>query len=272
MTRSNVLYALRPWLAWCRRAGLVPEAASRRAIQVWINEQLAGGRHPRTVNADAGWVRGWYRWMHRVGMIRIDPMEGVIVPRRPKTAPDQWLGPRDLGLLLARARVDALPGVSAAVHLWGVNGPRLGETLALDVGDVRRIDDATVIRLERGKDTGVDWLGCPPIVAEQVHRARAGRRSGPLLLNRAGRRLDAGFARAELRRLCEAVGVPVVTPKGLRVGAISLALGEHVPPRDVQIAAGHRGAATTEYYDRARIAATAAASQAVAALVARDGS
>lgn len=266
-TRSNTLYGLRRWLAWCERAEILPEAASTQAIQMWIGEELASGRHRRTLYSEASCVRGWYRWMRRVGMARADPSVGVRLPRRPPPTPRLWLGPRDLRLLLRQACTDSYPGACAAIHLWAICGTRIGETLALDVTDASRIDDELVLRITRGKDTGVDWLHCPPLVARQVHRARGGRMSGPLLVGLAGRRLLDVTARAELRRLCAAAGVPEVTPHGLRTGQISLALGAHVPPRDVQYGAGHRHMSSTESYDRGRIAAAGDAAEAVARLV-----
>ena len=78
----------------------------------------------------------------------------------------------------------------------------------------------------------------PPRVGRAVDQAAGGRTSGPLLLTRAGNRMNRHAATRIVTRLAKAAGVTKhISPHSLRHSFITAALDAGVPLRDVQIAA-----------------------------------
>jgi site-specific recombinase XerD len=106
----------------------------------------------------------------------------------------------------------------------------------------------------RGKGGKTVLVPLPPAVARAVDRAVGDRQHGPLLLNRAGRRMDRQAATRRLHQLARVAGVrtPRLHPHMLRHTYVTTMLDAGVDLRDVQIAARHADPRTTMRYDRAR--------------------
>ena len=86
-----------------------------------------------------------------------------------------------------------------------------------------------------------------------VDLAAGERTSDPLLLTRAGNRMNRHAATRIVRRLAKRAGISKhISPHSLRHSFITAALDAGVPLRDVQIAAHHADPRTTTRYDRAR--------------------
>jgi site-specific recombinase XerD len=90
-------------------------------------------------------------------------------------------------------------------------------------------------------------------VARALDLAAGDRNSGPLLLSRAGTRLNRHAATRIVRRLSKRAGISKhISPHSLRHSFITAALDAGVALRDVQIAARHSDPRTTTRYDRAK--------------------
>jgi site-specific recombinase XerD len=78
--------------------------------------------------------------------------------------------------------------------------------------------------------------------------------TGPILLNRAGTRIDRHAATRRLKHLAKSAGIrmPRMHPHMLRHTFVTTMLDAGVPLRDVQIAARHADPRTTMRYDQAR--------------------
>lgn len=254
-TRENYTVDLRLWVSWLAAEHVDPAAVDRAVIERWAAAGREDGRSPRTVGTRLGHVCGAYRWAWQTGRDEQDRGAGVRRPGRPRPCPRLWLGRDDLHTLLDHVRAAGDVEMSAAVHLWGLAGLRCGETMALDVADLSSHDGQATVRVTRGKGTGTDEVVLAPSAAEAVQAARGDRVTGPLLVNHVTRRrLSASIARKRLARLDYEAGVPPVTPQGLRVGFITLALDAGIDERAVMIAAGHASSAQTALYDRHRSA------------------
>lgn len=269
-TQENTWYDLRLWADWCDGQGLDPLSATRADLEVWLTEGLAAGRASRTVGTWLCHVAGVYRWAWETGVIGHDPSAGVRRPRRPRAAPRLWLGPEDLSLLLAESRAES-PQVGALVHLLGLCGLRTSELVRARVEDAHSYDGRQVLHLHRAKNTCSQWMPLPAPVAGQVERAVGGRAAGSLLARSDGRPWSAVMIRRALYALEDELGLPHVTPQGLRVGAITLALRAGVDERVVMISAGHTSSAQTARYDAARTSVEAPAGVALAAWLDRLG-
>jgi integrase/recombinase XerD len=105
-----------------------------------------------------------------------------------------------------------------------------------------------------GKGGKVVLVPLPPAVGRAIDRAVSERTAGPILLNRAGRRMDRHAATRRLTCLAKNAGIrmPRMHPHMLRHTFVTTMLDAGVPLRDVQIAARHADPRTTMRYDRAR--------------------
>jgi integrase/recombinase XerD len=250
-SRQNAIYDLRAWLGWCRSQGLDWMAADADDIMRRGAELRAAGLSPRTVAGLYATVCGLYHWLWEAGHRADDASARVKRPRAPRSSGRVWLGRDDLRRLLDHVRAGD-PTTSAATHLWGLSGPRTGETLRLDVADLSRHGGRMSVVIRRSKGRDVERIALPAVTAAEIERALGGRTSGPLLLSHVGSRLQPGIALGRLARACRDAGVPVVTPQGLRVGAITLALEAGIPERLVGLSVGHDSTAQTAQYDRQR--------------------
>ena len=107
------------------------------------------------------------------------------------------------------------------------------------------------------KTPGAETLTLPASTARLLDTARAGRREGALLLNpRTSCPWTKSAERGRFQRLVAHAGVPPVTPYGLRVTMITLALDAGFSERQVSAAARHASSAQTARYDRLRVHAS----------------
>lgn len=250
-TRENLHGHLRRWVAWCETRAIDWPTATADDALAWAAELRDAGRSTRTVSTLLSAIRGLYRWLWAVGQRPDDASRQIPLPPRERSADRVWLARDDLRRLLDAARA-ADPVTGCAVHLWGLSGLRLGEALRIDIADLSRHDDHATVAVRRSKATGRDRIALPDATAELAARCVAGRATGPLLLSHTGRRLTPIPARQRLRALCHEAGIPAVTPQGLRVGWITLALEAGIPERQVAISAGHASSAMVAHYDARR--------------------
>jgi site-specific recombinase XerD len=98
----------------------------------------------------------------------------------------------------------------------------------------------------------VAMVPLPPAVGRANDRAVSERTAGPILLNRAGTRMDRHAATRRLKHLAKSAGIrmPRMHPHMLRHTFVTTMLDAGVPLRDVQIAARHADPRTTMRYDR----------------------
>ena len=155
--------------------------------------------------------------------------------------------------MLAAGRDSTNPSDFALVCLLGLLGLRIAEATGLDVSDLGEEHGHRVLRVI-GKGHKIVLVPLPPAVARAIDRAVGDRSTGPILLNRAGRRMDRHAATRRLHRLQQLAGVRIARmhPHMLRHTFVTTMLDAGVDLRDTQIAARHADPRTTMRYDRAR--------------------
>ncbi|TDD37505.1 hypothetical protein E1286_37180 [Nonomuraea terrae] len=146
------------------------------------------------------------------------------------------------------------PVDAAAVALLAVCALRVGELVALTIGQVR--DDAGhCVIVFRRKGGTVDRVPVPPRVCALLDPLREGRAADALLFTRQdGRPFDRWRMTTALRRAATAAGVDAkgLTPHTARATAATALLDAKVPLADVQELLGHASPVTTKRYDRGR--------------------
>jgi integrase len=141
------------------------------------------------------------------------------------------------------------------IALMAYNGLRVSEVLNADASDhdLQRGVHTLTVRRKGGK---VVVIPLADTVAEAVVCHLAGRRSGPLVQSRTGRRLDRGTAGHILRQVAAealpAERAATLHPHVLRHSWVAGLLDAGVALHEVQRAASHASPTTTMRYDRSR--------------------
>jgi site-specific recombinase XerD len=141
----------------------------------------------------------------------------------------------------------------ALVTMLGLLGLRIFEATGSDITALGEARGHRVLTVH-GKGDKIALIPLPPAVGRAIDRAASDRTSGPILRNRAGRRMDRHAATRRLRILAEIAGVTTARmhPHMLRHTFVTTMLDAGVDLRDLQIAARHADPRTTMRYDRAR--------------------
>src|SRR5689334_1793803 len=253
-SRGHAETDLRAFLVWCAERAVDPLATTRPHVELsvrWMQEQrrYAASTVPRRLSI----VAGFYRTCVIDGVLQHSPAEFVRRPTVPATSPTLGLSHLQFEAMLAAGRDSGNPNDFALVCLLGLLGLRISEATGLDVTDLGEEHGHRVVRVV-GKGHKMVLVPMPPAVARAVDRAVGDLMFAPILLNRAGRRMDRHAATRRLRRLQRAAGVRIARmhPHMLRHTFVTTMLDAGVDLRDTQIAARHADPRTTMRYDRAR--------------------
>lgn len=251
-TRSGYAADLKAWFGWCENAGLHPLEVRRPHLEVFVRQLEESGRYARsTIKKRLSTVCGFYKFAHLDGYVDKDPALHVRRPKIEGESTTNSLDRMELGHFLALAQASG-PMDHALACLLGLLGLRVSEACNADV------EHLSVVRGHRtlaviGKGHKRALIPMPPRVHRAVDLAVGEREEGPILLSRAGTRMDRFAATRIVKRLAKAAGVEKrISPHSLRHSAVTACLDAGVPLRDVQYFARHADPRTTSYYDRAR--------------------
>jgi len=265
-TRETYQRALRHWSQWCIDHDLALLEVRREHVERWLRELEESGVAASTRAVHLAAVSGYYELAVDEELMRRNPVAAVRRPKLPKDSQRLGIDKDDGTRLLAVAEVTV--SVSRRDYLLAclllLNGLRVSEALALNLGDIRVERGHTVASVRRKGDTRQDVV-LPPRTVAALDLACGDRQTGPLLITSSGHRVDRWAAQKITRRLARQAGVPHrVFPHALRHGFITAGLDAGVPLHRVQDAAGHADPRTTRRYDRKRQALDNHAAYAVA--------
>ncbi|MFZ2012464.1 MAG: tyrosine-type recombinase/integrase [Nocardioides sp.] len=217
----------------------------------WMQE--ARGFAPSTVSRRLSVVAGFYRTCVIDSLLEHSPVEHVRRPHVPTESPTLGLSHLQFEALLTASRDSVNVNDFALVAMLGPLGLRIFEATGADVATCLKVHGHRVLTV-LGKGDRLALVPLPPAVARAVDRAIGDRPDGPILRNRAGRRMSRHAATRRLRVLAGVPGVSLVRmhPHMLRHTFVITMLDAGVDLRDVQIAARHADPRTTMRYGRAR--------------------
>lgn len=248
-TRHAYRIDLQQWFRWLANWQVPPLEAQRTHVELYARDLEDRGLAPATRARRIGTVRGWYSFLIDQELFeRANPAQAVKQPPVTNVRQLVALTRRQANDLIQAAEADG-PMSFAFVALGLFNGLRISEICAVNVDHIGRDRWHECLRIH-GKGDKYDVVALAPPAYRAVQAARGDRTAGPLLLNRAGRRLNRSNAERILKRLCRAKGLPVIAPHGLRRTAITLLLEDGIPLREVQIFARHASPTQTAAYDR----------------------
>jgi integrase/recombinase XerD len=262
----NTLDAYRRDLA--RYAAYLREATTRDAtladealvagFVAWLSsaEYAEGHRYRASSVARAlAAVRSFHAFLLREGDAEVDPSEGVVRPKVPRTLP-RPLTVDEVGKLLA-VPTDAQPAGlrdRAMLEVLYGAGLRISELVGLDVDDVD-LEEGSVKVMGKGSKERVVPLGrfASRAVSNYLARARPSlareRSGGALFLNQRGGRLTRQGADLALKAAATRAGLRKrITPHMLRHSFATHLLEGGADVRVVQELLGHASLSTTQIY------------------------
>jgi integrase/recombinase XerC len=211
-----------------------------------------------TVARKVATLRSFYKYLYRRGVTTSNPAVGVRAPKIEKRLPkfmdlshvERLLqSPDDRTVLGARDR--------AILETLYSTGLRVSEVVDLDVSDVDF--DSEILRVRaKGRRERIAPIGPTAIEAIKTYlsmRATQGRtsnpdgESGPLFLNKLGRRLSARSVRRKLDKYLVEAGLdPAISPHTLRHTFATHMINAGADLRSVQELLGHQSISTTQIY------------------------
>ena len=239
------------WQEHCQRHDRGLFEVRRGDIEGYARRLEADGLAPATVNRRLATITGFYRWALDEGLVTGNPAGNVRRPRRPSESPRAGLSRTELKDWLDAAEAEGGHPYALAC-LLAINGLRVGEACGADVDDLAEDRWHHTLTI-RGKGDKTAVVPLPPRTVAAIEPVVGDRTAGPLLLTRAGSRMNRPAAARIVARLARRIDCGKhITPHSLRHSAITAALNAGVSLRDVQEFARHADPRTTIRYDRAR--------------------
>ena len=266
-TREAYARDLRSWGRFLARAGVDVLAAHRVHVDAFCRAAEVAGVAPSTLARRLTAMSGFYAYAADEGLIARNPVDRVRRPRVSDESSRLGLDRDELRAVLRAAEADG-PRSHALVCLLALNGLRISEALAADVGDLGHERGHRTLRVRR-KGGKVATIPLAPRTAAAVDALVGEREAGPIFATRSGRAVDRHAAWKIVRRLASAAGITAaISPHSFRHAFVTNALDAGVPLHVVQDGAGHADPRTTQRYNRRRHALDAHATYAVASFIA----
>ncbi len=236
-----------------------PATLDLRTLRSWLANQQVTGRSRTTLARRATAARVFTAWLARTDRADADHGASLGSPKARRTLPPVLRADEAAQLVggaAGPADDDDPVGMrdAAMLELLYATGIRVGELVALDLGNVDRERNLVRVlgkgRKERSVPFGhpaaraIDrWLtaGRPGLVAEGAGAA--------LFVGARGHRIDQRAVRTLVhRRIAQVPGAPDIGPHGLRHSAATHLLEGGADLRAVQELLGHASLATTQLY------------------------
>lgn len=223
----------------------IKQLEDEERLEEWQNSRLAAGAGSESISKSNKLLSQVFKLQVRRRKMGRNPMEGIEKPTaaseyKPPVPPEKVQALRMYFLEQERL------GDAVLVQLWGVEGLRVGEALALAPDDIVRAealwvtrsleDDGTVKGTKNEKESLIT-LAEP--VAEDLMAWKRERGAARFLFGRA--RDGHGWTKSDrnnwnrryFKPACEAVGLQNTTPRDLRIAAASLCVIEGMRPTEI---------------------------------------
>lgn len=249
-TRNAYRRDLTRWHEFCQLHQIHPIDGIRRThVEIYMRAIERQGLKNNTRGRRLSTIKSFFGWCVDEDIMLANPAARVRPPR--EEHPEMPAMNRHQAHRFAQAAEDDPdPYCPAALHLLLLCGLRVSEACDCDVADLS-IEQWVGVLTVHGKGDKIRRVEMPARAMAAVHGAVGQRRSGPLLLNQAGRRLTRENVRRQIIRVSKRADVRSdLSPHCLRRTFIQVALDAGAPMRDVQLAAGHASSNTTARYDR----------------------
>lgn len=199
-------------------------------------------------------LRSFYKYLVRRRVVEASPVSAVRTPRRDRRLP-KCLDARQVEALLDAPDEQTLLGTRDRALLETIysSGLRIGELVGLNIEDLDEFAGALRIR-GKGRKERIVPVGSAALEAmyRYLYRRSVEKglgKTGPLFLNKHGRRLSARSVRRRLDGYLLQAGIdPSVSPHTLRHSFATHMLDNGADLRSVQELLGHASLSTTQIY------------------------
>ena len=224
-------------------------------FRAWLARRVADGLARTSTARALSAVKSFFRHLDRRGLASNPAIAAVRASKLPRAVP-RPLAPDEATDLLqladdgAEPRWLALRDVALLMLLYGA-GLRIGEALALDIGQLRLSGEALTIAGKGGKERMVPLL---PRLRAALDAYLAARPDGapaesPLFVGARGGRLAAAVAQRRFRALRARLDLPAsATPHAMRHSFATHLLAGGADLRTIQELLGHASLSTTQRY------------------------
>lgn len=234
------------------------ENTELRDLRAWLAAMSHDGLSRTTLARRGAAVRTFFAWAHEDQQVVHNPALRLASAKPASTLPTVMnVGDTAALLNLAKERCDDGDPVHArdwvAAELLYATGMRVGELVGIDLSDVdlnQRVvrvigkgDKERVVPFGKPAALAIEhWLehGRPALVSAATDRA--------FLLGSRGARVGQRQVRDAIHGLCQAAGVPDISPHSLRHSAATHLLAGGSDLRSVQEVLGHSSLNTTQRY------------------------
>ena len=230
-----------------------PNSLSSDAVRAYLQWLDQKGNKPSSLARKLAAVRSFYRYLSRRGMVNDNPVDGMRTPKQPKLLPR----------VLTKDDADALMTFPAGLTVWSLRdralletlystGARVGELVALDIGDVRELEG--LVRLQgKGRKERIVPIGEMALDAIRRYRLNlplpsAGVPPRALFCNQRGGRLTSRSVARVVNRYSSRLTGGAVSPHALRHSFATHLLDEGADLRSIQEMLGHASLSTTQRY------------------------
>lgn len=230
-----------------------PNSLSSDAVRAYLQWLDQKGNKPSSLARKLAAVRSFYRYLSRRGMVNDNPVDGMRTPKQPKLLPR----------VLTKDDADALMTFPAGLTVWSLRdralletlystGARVGELVALDIGDVRELEG--LVRLQgKGRKERIVPIGEMALDAIRRYRLSlplpsAGVPPRALFCNQRGGRLTSRSVARVVNRYSSRLAGGAVSPHALRHSFATHLLDEGADLRSIQEMLGHASLRTTQRY------------------------
>ncbi len=203
-TRASRRSALRDFERWCMHNGVSPERATQSQVQLYLAAAQDRGLSTNTVSIRHFALIAYFQWLVEQGFMNHNPANAI--PRlRGQPRHREPLSLNDVRLLFAQA-ID--PRDRSLLALMAIHCLRTTEIQRARVSDLKTSDGYRILRLpERSRTRELPFTVLPPVSSEAIDAHLAGRRTGPLILNRSGLVENRTTIGRMLRRLARECGL-----------------------------------------------------------------
>ena len=234
------------------------EAVQLRDLRSWLAAMSRGGLSRTTLARRGAATRTFFAWAYEAQHIAHNAALRLASARPASTLPAVMnVGDVATLLSLAESRCDDGSPIHlrdwVAAELLYATGMRVGELAGINLSDID-LDQRVVRVIGKGNKERVIPFGRPAAqaIGQWLERGRpalvTGETDNALLLGSRGGRVGQRQLRDAIHTLCQAAGVPDISPHSLRHSAATHLLAGGSDLRSVQEVLGHASLNTTQRY------------------------
>ena len=237
---------------------LLPESATPALIREFLAARDRTGEKKTSLARKLACLRSFFRYLVRIGLLKVNPAEDVRAPKLPKHLP-QVLTKDDAGALMEFPGETEREGLRnrAILETLYSTGARVSELVGMNCDDISRSEGLVRVR-GKGRKERVIPLGSMALEAIDAYHAQISMAPGPssgrsldavaVFRNRRGGRLTTRTIARIVAKYSRQLTGGAVHPHTLRHSFATHLLDEGADLRAIQEMLGHASLSTTQKY------------------------